>query len=80
MTHVKFLDDGECMRDETFIFTKPWNDWMIERPLVVDKLLIFSSFLMDFIQMVGLVMYAMKSNTIRGPIAFGLFFPMRQYI
>jgi hypothetical protein len=80
MEKVDFMDpkgdrfDDTCMWDFTFIVSQDWNDYLAKHPILRDKLMMYSSFLMDFVQLMGFIMFWLRCDTTRPVIAFILFF------
>jgi len=68
------------MRDYTFIYTDKWNKYLAERQELTHRLIMLSSYLMDFLVYGGLFIFNQKANTLRGIMSFAVFFIMRQNI
>jgi len=75
--NVNTMEPGECFRDNIFILTESWNQFLRDHLEIKRKLIIASSFFMDFLQLTGLLLFYMRFNSFRGVITFGIFFPMR---
>ena len=76
----EIMPQGECMRDYTFIWTSQFNDFFADHSEFKRKTIVISSFFMDFMQMLGLLMFYLRYFTVRTPIAFAILFPLRQLI
>lgn len=71
------LNPGECMRDQTFIWTDKYNKYLQNNLELKRKMVIGTSFMMDCTQAIGISIYFLRTKSIRGPLAFGVFFPLR---
>ena len=69
------MDDGECMRDQTFVWTTSINQWFLseESKQFTRKYIIYASFLMDFTTLSGLIVFYLRCNTLRPIVAFIFF-------
>ena len=69
------MDDGECMRDQTFVWTTSINEWFLseESKQFTRKYIIYASFLMDFTTLSGLIVFYLRCNTLRPIVAFIFF-------
>ena len=74
----KVIDDSECMRDYTFIWTESINKYLVDHVDFKNHYMIYAGFLMDFIQVSGLVFFYMHVNTFRGIVTFAIFMFLRQ--
>jgi hypothetical protein len=74
------LEPGECTWDYTFVISQGLNDELAKHPLLRDKMMMYSSFLLDLIQMIGIILFCTKCNSFRCVLAFIYFFPQRQII
>lgn len=76
----KVLSEGECLRDYLFIWTNEINDYLAKNIKIKNQYMIYSSALMDFIQLSGIAHYVLKFKTNRGACAFALFMIPRAWI
>lgn len=76
------MAEGECLRDQTFVWTTQINEWMLkeETKEFTRKYIIYASFLMDFTTISGLIVYYLRCNTLRPLIAFFYFQFLRNLI
>jgi hypothetical protein len=72
------INDGECMRDYTFIWTEGINKYLVDNVVIKNRYMIYAGFLMDFTQVSGVIFFYLKYHTYRPLVAFAIFIFLRQ--
>lgn len=80
MEKVPALQPEVCFWDLTFDMTDGLNGWFSTHVDFKKKCLMFCSFCMDFMQIFGVAVLALRSKSYRIICSFVLFFILRQSI
>mmetsp|Transcript_16051 Transcript_16051/g.24913 ORF Transcript_16051/g.24913 Transcript_16051/m.24913 type:complete len:143 (-) Transcript_16051:45-473(-) len=71
---VPMILEEECMKDKSFIWTSAQNGFFKEHEDLKRRSIIIASFCLDFMQIVGMIMFYTKMFSYRILLMFGIFF------
>jgi hypothetical protein len=75
-----FFKNGECLRDVTFEWTSPINEFLIYNRDIKKRYIIFASFLMDCMLGSFMILFLFYWKTYRVIIAYAMFFGTRAWV
>ena len=74
------LAEGQCLVDQTFVFTEPINQFLRNHIDFKNKYIIYASFLMDMMIITFVALFYLYWKSYRIVIAYVLFFGLRTFV